>query len=523
MNFNKTKKNMILLIVLVASVGIIAVSFAYFVVQLYTAEEINVNLSSGVLENLTFTPGEEMILSASVNNFNETSGSINTVATSTAKLIPDVEAGSASSNYNVYLHIQTNEFIYTQNTETPELLVKITNPSGEELKLIDGVTHKTVLDADGEELSGFDITTYIGLLQIASEYQIETTNATEGTTQTWNVELIFVNYNADQNANKNKSLSSFFILQKEDYQSLLSYKILENNDGEKAILSKTEPDFSVNATVDEGVFASQDDYGISYYFRGAVDDNWVYFAGFYWRIIRINGDGSIRMIYSGPTKPTEDQKVTMLSNETSIGNSLFNASYTTAKYAGYMYDDDFHGLKESSNIKTYIDQWYETNIYNSGFHSYVSDTLFCGDRTAYTDYSRQTPVAYISFRPQYFGSSDVALTCPNKLDAYTVNDDTFGNSSLTFPVSTISFNEVLQSGMYWDNQNHYLLAPLDYWTLSPKEYNLSSRVENHVIYSNGNNGGTTVNSSKGVRPVISLKSNTIVTGNGTWNEPYTVN
>ena len=98
------------------------------------------------------------------------------------------------------------------------------------------------------------------------------------------------------------------------------------------VVNSETPDFSKIATTNEGLFKTQDDLGTSYYFRGAVDNNWVKFGkdssgkDIYWRIIRINGDGSIRMIYTGTTAPTESTKVVMTGPGTQIGTSKFNSS-----------------------------------------------------------------------------------------------------------------------------------------------------------------------------------------------------
>ncbi len=79
---------------------------------------------------------------------------------------------------------------------------------------------------------------------------------------------------------------------------------------------------------------SEDDEGESYYYRGAVKNNYVSFAGFTWRIIRRNGDGSIRMIYSGKsTSDTGDYVI--------IGNSQFNSKYWNPTYVGYKYNEKF--------------------------------------------------------------------------------------------------------------------------------------------------------------------------------------
>ena len=121
------------------------------------------------------------------------------------------------------------------------------------------------------------------------------------------------------------------------------------------VVNSETPDFNQIATTNEGLFKAQDDLGTSYYFRGAVDNNWVKFGkdstgkDIYWRIIRINGDGSIRMIYSGTTTPTESTKVVMTGTGTQItvdstNTFKFNSSYNKAEYVGYQYiEGEQHG------------------------------------------------------------------------------------------------------------------------------------------------------------------------------------
>ena len=123
------------------------------------------------------------------------------------------------------------------------------------------------------------------------------------------------------------------------------------------IKAKGTPDFSKTATTDEGLFMAEDDEGESYYYRGAVKNNYVSFAGFIWRIIRRNGDGSIRMIYSGKT--TSDT-----GEATSIGNSQYNSKYWDPAYAGYKYNEKF-SLHENNETTSY-DWFTNTKKYDFG-------------------------------------------------------------------------------------------------------------------------------------------------------------
>ncbi len=116
------------------------------------------------------------------------------------------------------------------------------------------------------------------------------------------------------------------------------------------ITAKDTPDFSKTATTDEGLFMAEDDDGASYYYRGAVKNNYVSFAGFTWRIIRRNGDGSVRMIYSG--KKTSDT-----GEATAIGKSQYNEKYWDPTYVGYMYNENFtlHENNETMNYYWILD------------------------------------------------------------------------------------------------------------------------------------------------------------------------
>ncbi len=123
------------------------------------------------------------------------------------------------------------------------------------------------------------------------------------------------------------------------------------------INAKGTPDFSKTATTDEGLYMSEDDDGASYYYRGAVKNNYVSFAGYTWRIVRRNGDGSIRMIYSGKT--TSDT-----GESTAIGKSSFNEKYWDPAYVGYKYNEKFSLHK--NNTKTNYDWFTNTQKYNFG-------------------------------------------------------------------------------------------------------------------------------------------------------------
>ena len=326
--------------------------------------------------------------------------------------------------------------------------------------------------------------------------------------------------------------NNVFEVEKKGYETILA-----NN-----TVNETTPDFSKVATTNEGLFKADDDYTAttgmkSYYFRGAVDNNWVKFGkdstgkDIYWRIIRINGDGSIRMIYSGTTAPTENTKVVMTGEGTQIGTSAFNSSSDKAEYVGYMYTlGQQNGNSTDSTIKTTIDNWYKTTTLetDSATKSLVSQNqIFCNDRSAS---STQTE-AWTSTGNFYYGAYGrlnvnkmPLLTCPTESDKFTSKNSSIGNKALDYPVGLITADEVAMAGGAYNtsNSSYYLCTNQYYWSGSPFHFvdELFSSEFQVISSTDLLHGG--VKGSIGIRPVISLSSKAKLSGSGTYNDVYTV-
>ena len=283
---------------------------------------------------------------------------------------------------------------------------------------------------------------------------------------------------------------------------------------------------------DKGLYQEIDDYGITYYYRGNVKNNNAYFAGFYWQIIRINGDGSIRLMYNGSVKnATGINKI--INSKTYQFNNLNN----DPAYIGYMYGnpdgttfDEVHNNISPSPIKTVVDNWYKTNIDDKEYSNYISTAVgFCGDRTVYSGGDGiQTD------KTSYFGTygrhvKNIAqFTCPNvERDLYTSTDSNIGNNSLTYPVGLITYDELAFAGMDNGHINKlsWAYSTQHYWTISPSLFNaLSGYGYEWMLHSAGylvNWWGVT--GSLGIRPVINLKSDVKITGGtGTSTDPFVI-
>ena len=310
---------------------------------------------------------------------------------------------------------------------------------------------------------------------------------------------------------------------------------------------------SVTTASDKGMYAKADDYTAttgmkSYYYRGAVDNNWVKFGkegtkDIYWRIIRINGDGSIRMIYSGTTAPTESTKVVMTGEGTQISTTAFNSSYDKAEYVGYMYTEgEQHGNSTSSTIKQTIENWYAgTTLKDNALVS--QDQIFCNDRTASTsdvDYSNTNYTTLTSWNSSgttayYYGTygrllkkKEPILTCPEEIDKFTSKKSSIGNKTLEYPVGLITADEVVMAGVGYgtgnENSTCYLYTNQSYWSGSPYFYYFysSPAVAEFRVTSSGCVFNDNVNTAYAARPVVSLSSKAKLSGSGTYNDVYTV-
>ena len=260
----------------------------------------------------------------------------------------------------------------------------------------------------------------------------------------------------------------------------------------------------------------------SYYYT-ENPDNWVSFAGFYWRIIRINGDGSIRMIYQGTSANTTG-------SGTQAGTSAFNSSPNNNMYVGYMYgssSSDYnttHANINPSTIKGILDTWYHNNL-EINYGQYIDGNAgFCGDRRVSS--GTGTGTTYTNYQPYTrISNSSPSLSCETP-DIYTTKGSSTGNGALTYPIGLISADEAMLAGIpngNSGNQNNYLYTGQIYWTMSPYYFHFTyggAGVFN--VSSSGYLSSDWVDNARGVRPVINLKSAIAITGDGSVDKPFKV-
>ncbi|MCM1053217.1 MAG: hypothetical protein NC483_04520 [Ruminococcus sp.] len=302
------------------------------------------------------------------------------------------------------------------------------------------------------------------------------------------------------------------------------------------------------------IFEAEDDDGISYYFAGNPLDNWVEFGGYYWRIIRVNGNGSIRLIYQGKAKDENGNKLEppTTGEKTQIGTSLFNEKYDDNAYVGFMYGtpnstthEATHENKNDSVIKQALDNWFINSNIKQGtnyFNKLDINVGFCGDRASSSSTIEIDNKGGIKMVRTYYGSitriyggdgidypkNDIhpSFKCDNISDLYTYNKSSKGNKKLSNPVGLITVDEVSYAGAKHEMNiaSQTYLKTGSYWTMSPYQFNSDYKsAVMYVVWSSGRIGTSELkNSSLGVRPVINLRSDVTFTGDGTKSNPFKV-
>lgn len=296
-----------------------------------------------------------------------------------------------------------------------------------------------------------------------------------------------------------------------------------------------------------------------YYYRGNVNNNYLVFADYCFRIVRTNEGGSVKIRYSGSYT---DGKCSENGTSVKIGNSLYNKVGNDNSYVGYMNGlnnsgnstsyENAHSNKYNSTIKTNIDNWYVNNILSKGDNvkNVVANTVYCNDRSGGnainaggTSYSNK---AY-GINNYFYGTSrriykdysslgaDPTFKCNQSNDKFTLSVDSggkklFGNNKLTYPVALLTGDETSYAGLTEeDNTSNYLYTKEYSWTMSPFDfYSPNSNNKHGYIWYITNTGALSSTylddstSGVGVIPVLSIVGTTKVSGIGTSNNPYIV-
>ena len=541
------QKKQTILVVACLLVVILSVTLAYFTAQIIGKEK-NVTIKSADLK-IIFTDSD-----GSISGSNIEPGKWDVTKTFTIE-----NKSNETYKYNIVIQDLVNTFV----TEG-YLQYKITSTNG-------GYNMAEFKDVPKSETATDTILAYSASIDV-------------GVTQSYTIEFKYANdESVDQSEDMGKTLSGkLFITEGTEEPVTLLSQILKDN---PTIQTRTDFDTTFTETNTGTLYKATESIASNtpkdvYYFAGDAKNNWVKFGTFasdgpikgydaagifskkyttleecnsassystncsydwrkgdpmYWRIIRTNHDGSIRLLYSGPSHNTTAGY---------IGASAFNSTHEDPMYVGYKYGTS--GSLENnrlntndSTIKTYIDNWYKNNL--TAYTKYLSnDAVYCNDRelasgsTYNTDNTGKTTFYYAP-NERLSRNKTPTYNCTNNKDAFSVSN---GEAKLTYPIGLMTADEIAYAGgkvytsltspyawYYLNSAGESITGSLaGWWLLSPQmwHYDIS------VFYVSGSRDpdelkNDRVDQNNRVRPVLSLKSCIkYSTGNGTPETPYEI-
>ena len=514
----ENKKQAIVLsgVAIVALLALInGATFAYFQATGNGGSTTNINVTTYTTDLLTFEMGGDIKINADQTSFAEGKGNATGSTFAKAILTANNKTNTATKNYYVYLNISENTFTYTQNENTPELLLTITDASGNAVTSISGLTYKTVTDGKGTSISGFDITTKTDLITLFDNREI-TANPTK--TDTWNITVTFVNYNANQTGNTGKSFNAKLMIQQESQsnQTLADYVISQytGTQGENGI-------YYHNSTLTNGAGDN------SYRYAGANPNNYVCFGSDattcpednLYRIIGVF-DNQVKLIKATLAKSNLLGTDGEYSSDTSYNwSSLFACPSSTA----YNLNSGIYQLANKKSTVAAVfgcNKWkhselntinLNTNFLNnisSKWVNMIEDTTWkVGGNTSANIYSKTPSVAYTN----EITSPVENTTYSAKIGLMYANDYGFSVSPSGWTLTMQNYNNVTVTN------NNWLFLNKDEWSITR-----NSSYDGAVFIVKSQGGVDTIDSNiaQGVRPVFYLKSSvTYAGGLGTYESP----
>ena len=467
--------------IIALALTLVTATFAYFMAQTGEGKSTDIKINASTVDTLTFEAGAAISLNLNQENFASGKGNQTDTTFAKAMLTANNKTNTATEHYYMYLNISENTFIYTQDANTPEILLTIKDANGNAITSITGLTYKTnVTDGKGASISGFDITTKSGLITLFDNREI-TANPTK--TEQWNITVTFVNYNANQTGNAGKSFNAKLIIQQEEQKPTLSEYVISQYTG-------TQGDNALyyhNSTFTNGAGDN------SYRYAGASDsvNNYICLGSAatpcpdanLFRIIGVFGDQ------------------TKVIRAKSVGNKQWHTSN----------DNTW----SSSSLNAYLNGEYLTSL--GTLAAKIATTTWKAGGGAYANISQSVPKTAYQYE---VGSSASSTTVDKKIGLMYVSDYYYSASPSAWTL--VGYNES-------DATKDYRAAKTINWLyLGSNEWTIS-RTSDITPYAFGmfstglvSNYGVTL--SFGVRPSFNLLSSvTYASGSGTSSDPIRIN
>ncbi|MBD9106719.1 hypothetical protein EGP99_02800 [bacterium] len=209
---NRKTKIISVVAVVALALTVITATYAYFQAQVGDPASADIKVTANTVDTFTFSNGSAISFSINQDNFASGKGNQTGSTYASATLTANNKTNTATEHYYLYLNIESNTFTYSINESTPEIIMTVTDSSDNEVTDISTLNHVIVTGANGDQVSGYDITNKNGLITLFNNREITTTSSKE---ERWNIKVTFVNYDKNQSANAGKSMSAKVMIQKE--------------------------------------------------------------------------------------------------------------------------------------------------------------------------------------------------------------------------------------------------------------------------------------------------------------------
>ena len=519
----KKQKRVMIYVMIISLICIVGISYAFFTAGMSSETSTTVRADAGTMK-ITYDGGKDINLAGIYPKDD-------VWATKTITVTGN-NTTDAEMYYKLTLVVDSNTF----KTDDPlqyELVSTNTSTNGE---IIPNIS-KT-------DITGTSI-------ELGSGHFVKANNAKH----TYLLKIYYPRKATSQNANQGAAFSAHVEItsaKAPKTNGKLSELVLYNNEVKTPI---TAPGKEVSTASEALLASTPDDYGTSYYFRGAVKNNYVEFANKCWRIVRVGGDGSVKLILHNDNTAKAVNPCNSANNSTTAAfarysgttyKSAFNTNTDDNAYVGFMYGTpgsstyaDTHANTNKSTILTNLETWYNNNL--KTYESVIDDNVWCNDKTNVTDTTYKPLWGDVNGlglgygkNVTYYGATKRLVSTSNSAGGTGPSLKCNGElSKINSKVGLITADELAFAGYAYNIRNTvtYLKENTsgEWWSLSPSDYiSIYANVWTVRSYGtyfttgHGGTGGGGVHDSYGVRPLISLKSTTNVTGNGSSDKPYKV-
>ena len=485
---NKIKNNKVLSILSVLIIGLFfilvtRITYAYLAPVINDAQT-NVVGSTDTVDDFKFELGNPLKINATPTTLKENGTNYTTSTTAKALLKANSTKKTATFNYYVYFQIKSNTFIYSDGS-TPEIILTVTSPNGDEITSIDGLTYGTF-----NGVSGFDITTKKGLFNIANNHEITSNSSTTYTTQSWTIKITYLNLSIDQSANFGNSMGVNVYITKNEKKPTLADVCSNGQTLSSCIVAMDGKDDTLYHHTSELTNGAGDN---SYRYAGASEsvNNFVCFGSDeatcpdanLFRIIGVFGDK------------------TKVIRAKSVGNQKW---YTNGS-----------NTWSTSSLNTYLNGTYLTSL--GTLTDKIATTTWKVGGGSWSNIATSVPKTAYQYE---VGSSASTTTVDKKIGLMYVTDYYYSASPSAWTLVGYNSSDATKDYRAATSTNWLYLGSYE-WTISRSSDNTSDAFS---VSSTGRVIIDYVSYSYAVRPSFNLlSSTTYVSGSGSMSDPVRVN